>query len=905
MEEVPDSQPPASAHSIKDLQQSLQVPSLDHGLSKEEAAKRLKANGPNSIESHPTPKWLIFLRQFNNLIIYILIIAAILTTVIGDVTDTSVIVLVIIINAIIGYYQESNASDSLEKIKKMLAPEATVYRDGERLDIPSANLVVGDVVFLEAGDNVPADLRLVDIDNLTIQEAVLTGEANSVIKTTATLPADTPLADQSNIAFASTAVAGGSGIGIVVATGHQTEFGKISQAVSDVRKGRSPMMREIDGIGKGISYAIIAAAVLLFIFGLVIGEYSLPVLALAIVTMVVGSMPEGLPATTSVILAMGVSNMAKKQHVIVKTLPAAETLGSVDVICTDKTGTLTKNEMTITTIVTPQATYDVSGTGYAPTGDFSMAGRVIDPAEHADLSALLTAGFEANDTELHQEDGRYVINGEPTDGSFLTAYYKAFKQEPANTERDLMPFDSNNRYMAKLAKCVDGQTRLFVKGSPDKILPLVATAHPDFDQDRYLKLTSQFSVQGQRVIAVAEKVVPNATTEITSELLSEGLDFLGITAIIDPPRESVITAIKQMRRAGVKVKMITGDHPETAIAIAKKLGLADSPEAVTGAQLAGLSDEKRRQLILNADVFARTTPKDKLTIVSVLQEAGNVTAMVGDGVNDAPALKKADVGVAMGQSGTDVAKDAADMVLTDDRFARMETAIAQGRRIYQNIKKSILFLLPTSFAEGLVIVFTILTQQEMPLRASQLLWINMVSAITIQFAFIFEPAEAGTMDRPPRKKNAAMMHKHDVFQIAYVAMLIAGIGLWAFDWLTANHLTDRTTASTMMVNMIVLGKIFYLFNIRTNTLALSKNLFSNPMAFAIIGIMLALQCFLTYVPFMQDIFQTAPMSWREWGLAILAGSIILIVTEIDKIIRIRRQRMRGHGAFRSVTKTQG
>ncbi|MFR6020884.1 MAG: HAD-IC family P-type ATPase, partial [Lactobacillaceae bacterium] len=411
---------------------------------------------------------------------------------------------------------------------------------------------------------------------------------------------------------------------------------------------------------------------------------------------------------------------------------------------------------------------------------------------------------------------------------------------------------------------------------------LVATAHPDFDQDRYLKLTSQFSVQGQRVIAVAEKVVPNATTEITPELLSEGLDFLGITAIIDPPRESVITAIKQMRRAGVKVKMITGDHPETAIAIAKKLGLADSPEAVTGAQLAGLSDEKRRQLILNADVFARTTPKDKLTIVSVLQEAGNVTAMVGDGVNDAPALKKADVGVAMGQSGTDVAKDAADMVLTDDRFARMETAIAQGRRIYQNIKKSILFLLPTSFAEGLVIVFTILTQQEMPLRASQLLWINMVSAITIQFAFIFEPAEAGTMDRPPRKKNAAMMHKHDVFQIAYVAMLIAGIGLWAFDWLTANHLTDRTTASTMMVNMIVLGKIFYLFNIRTNTLALSKNLFSNPMAFVIIGIMLALQCFLTYVPFMQDIFQTAPMSWREWGLAILAGSIILIVTEIDK-----------------------
>jgi len=516
---------------------------------------------------------------------------------------------------------------------------------------------------------------------------------------------------------------------------------------------------------------------------------------------------------------------------------------------------------------------------------------------------LLTAGFEANDTELHQEDGRYVINGEPTDGAFLTAYYKVFKKDPDNTERDLMPFDSNNRYMAKLAKCADGKTRLFVKGSPERLLPLVVTAHPDFDTDYYLKLTSQFSVQGQRVIAVAESIVEPDTTEITPALLEQGLDFLGLTAIIDPPRESVTSAIKQMRRAGVKVKMITGDHPETALAIAQKLDMADSPKAITGAQLAALSDDQRQRAILDTDVFARTTPKDKLTIVTALQDAGNVTAMVGDGVNDAPALKKSDVGVAMGQSGTDVAKDAADMVLTDDRFARMETAIAQGRRIYQNIKKSILFLLPTSFAEGLVIVFTILTQQAMPLRASQLLWINMVSAITIQFVFIFDPAEAGTMDRPPRKKNASMMHKHDVFQIAYVAMMIAGIGLWAFDWLTANHLTDRVTASTMMVNMIVLGKIFYLFNIRTNTLALSKNFFSNPMAFVIIAVMLALQCFLTYVPFMQDIFQTAPMSWREWGLAVAAGSIILIVTEIDKIIRIRWDRLHGHGAFPSVSKT--
>ncbi|WP_225048205.1 HAD-IC family P-type ATPase [Lacticaseibacillus kribbianus] len=882
----PAEQRPMTHVEVASLQEELHVEDLDAGLSSQEAKRRLAENGPNALQSHTTPKWVIFLRQFNNVIIYILIGAAVLTTAMRHTTDTIIIALVIIINAVIGYYQEANASNALEKIKQMLAHTATVYREGQRVDVDTAELVVGDVVFLEAGDNVPADLRLFDVDNLSIQESALTGESNSVDKQVEALPADTTLAEQTNMAFASTAVASGSGMGLVVAIGKDTEIGKISQAVADVRKGKTPLMKELDGLGSGLSYGILITAVLLFGLGWWSGHYTLGTLALAVVTMIVGSMPEGLPATTAVVLARGMQQLMRKEHTIVKTMPAVETLGSVDIIATDKTGTLTKNEMTITQIVTPQHTYEVTGTGYTPTGDFRLADEPVEPKDHADLAALLTAGFQANDTTLAEIDGDYQINGEPTDGAFLAAYYKGNTADPTGEELDMLPFDSDYRFMAKLVELEDGTRRVYLKGSPDKVLPMALAADADFDVDHYLDLTRQYSQNGQRVIAVASRDVPATVDEIDTDFCESGMTFLGLAAIIDPPREEVIQSIRTMRRAGVKVKMITGDHPDTALAIAKKLGLADSPVVVTGTALAEMDEDKRRQAMVGADVFARTTPGDKLAIITALQEAGNVTAMVGDGVNDAPALKKADIGVAMGKSGTDVAKDAADMILTDDKFTTMERAIAQGRRIYDNIKKSILFLLPTSFAEGLVIAFTILTQDDMPLNASQMLWINMVSAITIQLAFIFEPAEAGIMTRPPRQNGVAMMNKHDVFQLIYVSIMISGLGLLAHDYLLNNHLVDAATASTMMVNIIILGKIFYLFNIRTHALAFSKQLFSNPMAFAIIGAMMVLQFSLTYIPFMQKVFVTAPMTLREWGIAVAIGFITLIVTEIDKIIRM-------------------
>ncbi|MDN6518712.1 MAG: HAD-IC family P-type ATPase [Enterococcus sp.] len=878
--------------SIHKLKKDYLNEDFEQGLTVSEAEKRLLADGPNKLETKKTPKWRLFVRQFHNMIIYILIVAALLTVLMGHSSDAVIIGFVIVINALIGYYQEANASDALEKIKEMLAAEATVYREGQRMDIPTEELVVGDVVFLEAGDRVPADLRIVDSDNLRIQEASLTGEADSIEKTAEDLlTEDVPLAEQLNRAFASTSVTNGSGLGVVTATAEKTQIGQISMEVGQVKTRKSPLMQQIDGLGKGVSYVVIGAAVLLFIFGLLLETYSLSVLSLAIVTMIVGSIPEGLPATTSVILAMGVSDMAKNKHTIVKTLPAVETLGSVDVIATDKTGTLTKNEMTVKDVFLAGHHYQVSGNGYEPKGRITEEGREVQKDETLEL--FLEAGYEANDTLLNKERDRWTINGEPTDGSFLTLYHKYFgeEQESSYEEVDMLPFDSEYRYIAKLVKDAKGKQLIFIKGSPDKLFPMA-----QLQDDSWSKIVRDLSETGKRVVAVGYKEVSPELNEISHELLYEGITLLGLAGIIDPPREEVIESLKDMRKAGVEVKMITGDHPLTAKTIGEKLGLAPRIRVITGQEWDQLSQQEKEETAVSHQVFARTTPKNKLEIIEALQAKDKVTAMTGDGVNDAPALKRADIGVAMGIQGTDVAKDSADMILINDHFATMSLAIHEGRRIYDNIKKSILFLLPTSFAEGLIIAFTILMQQEMPLQATQLLWINMVSAITIQFAFIFEPAEDQIMERPPQKTGSRLMDKHDIFQMGYVSILMALISIIAHDWLLAQGV-DQVTASTMMVNIIVISKIFYLFNIRTSKFALSKEFFSNKPAFLIIGVMILLQVILTYVPFMQHVFHTASMSVVEWGITLLAGLMILVITEIDKWIRMKRQASEMHELY--------
>ena len=858
------------------------------GLPSTKAKERLAKDGPNILSSKQTPKWKIFLRQFNNIVIYILLLSALLTLFIGHYTDAIVILAVVIINSLIGYFQETSAANALAKIKDMLAQEATVYRDGVRQDILASDLVKGDIVFLEAGDNIPADLRILTADNLRVEEASLTGETTSVSKNVLPLSAaNIPLAERTNMVYASTSVTAGSGLGLVTATANDTEIGKISREVAQIKSTKTPLIKEIDGVGKIVSYISIVVFIIIFAIGWALEIYALPALALAVVAMLVGAIPEGLPATTSVILAFGVSKLAKKHKTIIKAMPAVETLGSVNVIATDKTGTLTKNEMTVTDLFIDDQSYHVTGNGYRPEGNLLDDKQNVVTTFNDKLIYLLEAGYQANDSILNQVDGKWEVNGEATDGAFLTLYHKLKQANKQYRSLNLLPFDSDYRYIARLVTDFQNQQMIFVKGSPDKLIAMAQAYDKNFDATLWTNRANNWSQEGKRVIALGYKPVTNQT-KVTHDQLREGIIWLGLAALQDPPREEVVTALKKMNQAGVAVKMITGDHPKTAQAIGKQLGLAPGKiHAITGQEWDQLSPSQKQAAALDNQVFARTTPQNKLEIITALQQQGQVTAMTGDGINDAPALKKADIGIAMGIKGTDVAKDAADMILADDNFATMATVIKEGRKIYANIKKSILFLLPTSFAEGLIVAFSILTGQEIPLQPAQLLWINLVSAITIQFAFVFEQAESNIMNKPPRTRSQKMFSKADLRQMALVSVLMATFALIGYEWFL--HLgVSEISASTMVVNTIVISKIFYFFSIRTDKFALSQASFENKQAWWIIGLMLGFQLFLTYVPFMQTAFKVTALSLTEWSVITVFSALILIIVELKKFFQKRK-----------------
>lgn len=858
------------------------------GLTSTKAKERLAKDGPNILSSKQTPKWKIFLRQFNNIVIYVLLLSALLTLFIGHYTDAIVILAVVIINSLIGYFQETSAANALAKIKDMLAQEATVYRDGVRQDILASDLVKGDIVFLEAGDNIPADLRILTADNLRVEEASLTGETTSVSKNALPLSdANIPLAERTNMVYASTSVTAGSGLGLVTATANDTEIGKISREVAQIKSTKTPLIKEIDGVGKIVSYISIVVSIIIFAIGWALEIYALPALALAVVAMLVGAIPEGLPATTSVILAFGVSKLAKKHKTIIKAMPAVETLGSVNVIATDKTGTLTKNEMTVTDLFIDDQSYHVTGNGYRPEGNLLDDKQNVVTTFNDKLTYLLEAGYQANDSILNQVDGKWEVNGEATDGAFLTLYHKLKQANKQYRSLNLLPFDSDYRYIARLVTDFQNQQVIFVKGSPDKLIAMAQAYDKNFDATLWTNRANNWSQEGKRVIALGYKPVTNQT-KVTHDQLHEGIIWLGLAALQDPPREEVVTALKKMNQAGVAVKMITGDHPKTAQAIGKQLGLAPGKiHAITGQEWDQLSPSQKQAAALDNQVFARTTPQNKLEIITALQQQGQVTAMTGDGINDAPALKKADIGIAMGIKGTDVAKDAADMILADDNFATMATVIKEGRKIYANIKKSILFLLPTSFAEGLIVAFSILTGQEIPLQPAQLLWINLVSAITIQFAFVFEQAESNIMNKPPRTRSQKMFSKADLRQMALVSVLMATFALIGYEWFL--HLgVSEISASTMVVNTIVISKIFYFFSIRTDKFALSQASFENKQAWWIIGLMLGFQLFLTYVPFMQTAFKVTALSLTEWSVITVFSALILIIVELKKFFQKRK-----------------
>lgn len=860
----------------------------ENGLTTAEAEHRLQQDGRNELETKHVSRFIQFIKQFNNSIIYILAAAAVMTFFMHRYSDSIVIGLVIIANAIIGYVQERQAGNALERIREMLISKNFVIRDGKKLEVDARELVVGDLVNLEAGDAVPADMRLIAADNLSVQESILTGETNAVEKIEEPM-ADVKLAlaDRLNMVYASTAVTSGSGYGIVTATAESTEIGHIQQSVGEVKNKPTPLMRNLNSLGFGLSIAIVVAAVLLFLLGLFMHTYSLPTLLIAVITMVVGSMPEGLPASTSVVLAMGTRQMTKK-NVIVKSLPAVETLGAVDIVNTDKTGTLTKNEMTVTKVVTPHHFFDVTGVGYDDNGGINfdgalkLNGKTMDWHHDKSMEWLVNIAGQTTDAQLHFENNRWELTGEPTDGALTTLYRKMTGHDPEVAEIDSLPFDSAFRFSARLAD-LDGQRLLMVKGSPATVLRLTNQAdHSDYWQQAMSDLTSD----GLRVVALAYQVVPDKVDTIDAKSIG-GLELAGMVGIIDPPREEAANAIAELRKAGVQVKMITGDHPDTAMAIANKLNLAPHVKAISGPEIDALDDEQLKAQIDDYNVFARATPENKLRIVRAQQANDHVVSMTGDGVNDAPALKQADIGVAMGIKGTEVAKESADMVLADDDFADIVAAVREGRHVFDNIRKTIRFLLPTSFAEGLVVIISILMGHDLPLYPTQLLWINMVSALTIQFAFIFEPPEAGIMARGPRNVKAGLLSKLDSFEIVYVSLLISGLGIFAYDYLTALGLPN-VVGSTMSLNIIIFGKIFYLFNLRNDHPVISKYFFQNKMAFYIIGILIVLQLGIVYLPFMQSVFHTTSINfWYGWGIPIIAGIIVLIVTEIGKFIRFR------------------
>lgn len=860
----------------------------ENGLTMAEAEHRLQQDGRNELETKHVSRFIQFIKQFNNSIIYILAAAAVMTFFMHRYSDSIVIGLVIIANAIIGYVQERQAGNALERIREMLISKNFVIRDGKKLEVDARDLVVGDLVNLEAGDAVPADMRLIAADNLSVQESVLTGETNAVEKIEEPMPeTKLALADRLNMVYASTAVTSGSGYGIVIATAEDTEIGHIQQSVGEVKNKATPLMRNLNSLGFGLSIAIVVAAVLLFLLGLVMDTYSLPTLLIAVITMVVGSMPEGLPASTSVVLAMGTRQMTKK-NVIVKSLPAVETLGAVDIVNTDKTGTLTKNEMTVTKVVTPHHFFDVTGVGYDDNGGVNfdgalkLNGKTMDWHQDKSMEWLVNIAGQTTDAQLHFENNRWELTGEPTDGALTTLYRKMAGHDPAVAEIDSLPFDSAFRFSARLAD-LDGQRLLMVKGSPATVLRLTNQAN---QSDYWEHAMSDLTSDGLRVVALAYQVVDDQVESIDAKNIS-GLELAGMVGIIDPPREEAATAIAELRKAGVEVKMITGDHPDTAMAIANKLNLASHVKAISGPEIDALDDEQLKAQIDDYNVFARATPENKLRIVRAQQANDHVVSMTGDGVNDAPALKQADIGVAMGIKGTEVAKESADMVLADDDFADIVAAVREGRHVFDNIRKTIRFLLPTSFAEGLVVIISILMGHDLPLYPTQLLWINMVSALTIQFAFIFEPPEAGIMSRGPRNVKAGLLSKLDSFEIVYVSLLISGLGIFAYNYLTALGLPN-VVGSTMSLNIIIFGKIFYLFNLRNDHPVISKYFFQNKMAFYIIGILIVLQLGIIYLPFMQSIFHTTNVNfWYGWGIPIIAGIIVLIVTEIGKFIRFK------------------
>ncbi len=886
------------AHTLTAAEVLERLVTSAEGLSRDEANRRLASHGRNRLPAPPRESLLKrFFKHFHDMLIYVLIAAALVTALLGHWVDTGVIFGVVIVNAIIGFIQEGKAEQALEGIRKMLSRHAQARRDGEWLELEADALVPGDIVRLRSGDRVPADLRLFNAVNLRIEESALTGESVPASKRVEPVARDAGVGDRRGMAYSGTMVAAGRGTGVVVATGRATEIGRINQMITEVQTLATPLTRQMHRFGQVLSAAIVGMAVLMWLVGYMLHDYSTAELFLAAIGFAVAAIPEGLPAILTITLALGVQRMARR-NAITRKLNAVETLGSVTVICSDKTGTLTRNEMTARHAVTRGGSYDVSGTGYRPEGELTLAGQPVTLEARLDLARLIEVMAVCNDAELREEEGQWTLLGEPTEGALRTLGRKAGFDPGGHQRLAVVPFESENKLMATLERTPDARCWVFVKGAPDRLLDRSVTelgadgATKALDRGFWEQQIESLSRQGLRVLAAATREAEGACEELNLSDLDQELVFLGLVGIIDPPRPEAIEAIRVSRQAGIGVKMITGDHAGTAMAIAREMGIGEGEDAVTGAELEAASDEELQRLVREHAVFARTSPEHKLRLVKALQSNGEVVAMTGDGVNDAPALKRADVGVAMGIKGTEATKEAADIVLADDDFTSIERAVEEGRTIYDNLRKAILFILPTNGAEALVVLVAVVLGMVLPLTPVQILWVNMVTAVTLALALAFEPAEPGVMQRPPRPPGASILGGVFLWRIGFVSLLIGGATTAVFLYEMSAG-SPLELARTQAVNTLVCGQAFYLFNSRflqDSALSIAR-LVANRVAWIAVGALAALQLLFVYSPFMHLLFGSTAHGLRHWLVPLGIGLAVFLIVEVEKVLTRRRVRL--------------
>ena len=867
------------------------------GLTSAEAARRLEANGPNRLPAGKRRSLAARLfAHVNNLLIYVLLASALIAILLRHGTDAAVILFVVVVNATIGFIQEGRAEKSLEAIRGMLTRETSVLRDGRRLTVPVESLVAGDVALIEAGDRIPADLRLLRATNLRIEEAVLTGESAPADKTTDPVASGAPLGDRTSIAYSGTLVASGQGAGLVVATGAETELGRISAMVGGVESLTTPLLRQMDAFARRLTIVILAVAVGVCAFAALARGYEIEHAFMAAVGVAVAAIPEGLPAVMTITLAIGVRRMAER-NAIIRRLPAVETLGAVSTICSDKTGTLTLNQMTASAVVTSAAAFETTGAGYEPRGTFTLDGAAIDPAAYPALGDIARAALLCNDASLRQAGEDWVVDGDPMEGALIALAVKAGVDADA-VRRDFrrlaeIPFDARHRFMATLNRA--GEAGLVtVKGAPERVLELCGRQHATggdepLDAAMWRAAVDRLAAKGQRVIAFASKLVaPGADSLDFADIESGGgLTLAGLVGLIDPPRPEAVRAIADCRSAGVGVKMITGDHASTAAAIARGLGLGEgSLDVLTGSAVDAMNDPALRAALPKTAVFARTSPEHKLRLVEALQADGAVVSMTGDGVNDAPALKRADVGVAMGRKGTEAAKEAAEMVLADDNFATIAAAVREGRIVYDNLVKVLGWTLPTNGGQAMAIVVAIFAGVTLPMTPAQILWVNMVTGVTLGLVFAFDPAEPGVMRRPPRDPRAPILSGLLVWRTALVSALFCVVVFAVFYW--AIHRGEELEhAQTFAVNAMVGLEIAYLFSVRLRHSApfdFRDIRITRALAIGVASVVV-LQIFFTYLPPLEFLYDTRPIDWPDMGVAALAAIGLILVLEVEKAIR--------------------